>query len=110
MAKKEFKKEAPAAELEAAKASRLMVVKKEKEMTLDEAKAYRASQHKPQKAVLSEAARRQQFKLFWTQNRKKFGKSKDLEPILWIHLKATGNDQAEKFEDGMAHFGLKRIR
>jgi hypothetical protein len=79
-------------------------------MSLEEAKAYRASLHKPQKLILSEVERKNRFKLFWAQNRKKFGRNKDLEPILWIHLKATGHDQPEKFEDGMAHFGLKRIR
>lgn len=80
------------------------------EMTLEEAKAYRASLYKPQIRVLSEAERRNSFKLFWAQNRKKYGKTKALEPILWIHLMASGYDQPEKFESGLAHFGLKRIR
>lgn len=80
------------------------------EMSLEEAKAYRASLFIPQAVKLSESEKRNSFKLFWAQNRKKFGKKKELEPILWIHLKATGNDQPDKFEDGMAHFGLKRIR
>lgn len=79
-------------------------------MSVEEARAFRASLYKPQKKVLSEAERRNSFKLFWAQNRKQFGKKKDLEPILWIHLKAIGSDQPEKFEDGIANFGLKRIR
>lgn len=81
-----------------------------KEMSLEESKAYRASLFKPQTRILSESERRNKFKLFWAQNRKQFGKPKDLESILWIHLEATGNDQPEKFESGLAHFGLKRIR
>ena len=80
------------------------------EATLEEAKAYRASLFVPQKIVLSESERRSKFKLFWTESRKRFGKPKELESILWIHLKATGHDQPEKFEDGLKHFGLKRIR
>lgn len=80
------------------------------EMSLEEAKAYRASLYVAPKIVLSESARRDKFKLFWAQTRKQYGKPKDLESILWIHLKATGNDQPEKFESGIAHFGLKRIR
>jgi hypothetical protein len=80
------------------------------DMTLEEAKAYRASLWKPQKVELSVADRRNKFKLFWAQNRKQYGKTKMLESILWIHLQNTGNDQPEKFEEGMAHFGLKRVR
>ena len=45
-------------------------------MTLEEAKAYRASLYVPQKVKLSETESRNQFKLFWTQNRKRFGKTK----------------------------------
>jgi hypothetical protein len=109
MAKKEFKKELFSEE---SKVPKLTLAKKDsrREMSLEEAKAYRASLYKPQKRALSEAERRQQFKLFWTQNRKKFGKKKELEPILWIHLQAAGYDQPEKFEDGIQHFGLKRVK
>jgi hypothetical protein len=80
------------------------------EMSLEEAKAYRASLYVPKKLELSDPERRNQFKLFWAQTKKQYGKQKDLEAILWVHLKATGNDQPEKFEVGLAHFGLKKIR
>lgn len=80
------------------------------EMSLEEARAYRASLHKPGKIELSEADRRNQFKMFWAQARKQYGRPKDLEAILWVHLKAIGSDQPEKFESGLAHFGLKKIR
>lgn len=83
---------------------------KEQEMSSEQAKAYRASLYKEPKVVLSEASRRQQFKMFWARSRKRYNASKELEPILWIHLKATGNDQPENFEGGVAHFGLKKIR
>jgi hypothetical protein len=93
MAKKEFKE----------------VIAKQ-EMTIEESKAYRASLYRPKKKLLSESERRNSFRLFWAQNRKQYGEDKTLEPILWIHLMATGNDQPDKFENGLAHFGLKRIR
>lgn len=78
-------------------------------MTMEEAKAYRASLWKPQETVLSEQEKREKFRLFWAQSRRKYGKSKELEQILWIHFKATGFDVPEKFEAGIAHFGLKKI-
>jgi hypothetical protein len=80
------------------------------EMTLAEAKAYRASLHKPEARKLSEAEKKDQFRLFWAQSRKKYGKPRELEPILWIHLKATGNAEPEKFEEGIKHFGLKKVK
>jgi hypothetical protein len=88
------------------------VAKKEvrEEMTLEEAKAFRRSLYKPQKRELSEPEKRSCFKLFWAQNRKKYGRKKDLEAVLWVHLQSIGKDQPEMFEDGLAHFGLKRIR
>lgn len=80
-----------------------------KTMTLEEARAYRASKYKPRKRILSEQEKRDKFRLFWSQTRKKYGRPKGLENILWIHLQSTGNDEPEKFEAGLSHFGLKKI-
>lgn len=80
------------------------------EMSLEEARAYRASLHKPALVVLTSEQKRDEFRKFWAQEKYKYGKSKDLEPILWAHLKATQNDEPTKFEDGIAHFGLKKIK
>lgn len=80
-----------------------------KEMTMEESKAFRASLYKPEEKILSEQEKRESFRLFWAQNRKKYGKSKNLESIIWLHLKTMKMDEPEKFEDGMNHFGLKKI-
>lgn len=80
------------------------------EMSLAEAKAYRQSLHKEKAQELGEHEKREQFRLYWAQNKYKYGKAKDLEEILWVHLKAAKLDHPEKFEDGIAHFGLKKIR
>lgn len=80
-----------------------------KEMSLEEARAHRAALYVPAEITLSEEEKREKFKLFWAQNRKKYGNPKELENILWLHLKATGNIEPEKFDSGILHFGLKRI-
>lgn len=49
------------------------------------------------------------FQEWWANARKHYGKTKDLEDILWPHLKAIGCDSPEKFEEGVQHFGLLRI-
>jgi hypothetical protein len=80
------------------------------EMTMEEARAYRASLYKAEEVELTDAQKRDEFRKFWAQQKYKYGKSKDLEPILWAHLKATKQDDPAKFEDGVAHFGLKKIQ
>lgn len=80
------------------------------EMSMAEAKAYRASLNKSQPAELTEKQVREQFRIFWATEKAKYGKAKDLEEIVWLHLKASKLDAPEKFEAGLAHFGLKKIR
>ena len=83
---------------------------KKEEMTLEEAKAYRASLHVPAERVLQEHEKREAFRVFWASNRTKYGKQKNLEEVLWIHLKSAKLDDPKKFEEGLAHFGLKKVR
>jgi hypothetical protein len=79
-------------------------------MSLEEAKAYRASLYKPQVKVLTEAQRREAFRIFWAGNKKKYGSSKYLEHALWMHLKAIGMDSPEQFHEGLFNFGLKKVK
>lgn len=83
---------------------------KKSEMTLDEAKAYRMSLNKKEERKLDDHEKREQFRLFWAENKYKYGKAKDLENILWVHLKSAKLDEPKDFEAGLAHFGLKKIR
>lgn len=80
------------------------------EMSLAEAKAYRASLNQPKDAELTEKQIREQFRIFWAREKAKYGKTKDLEHIVWLHLQASKHDEPSKFEAGLAHFGLKKIR
>jgi hypothetical protein len=80
------------------------------EMTLEEAKAYRASLAKPASAKpLSQKQKRDAFKVYWTQNKKKYGMTNKLEQVLWLHLVSTNNDSPESFEDGLKNFGIKKV-
>lgn len=80
------------------------------EMSLAEAKAYRASLYKQAPKEWSEEEKREAFRLFWAQEKYKYGKAKDLEEIVWLHLKSSKLDKPEQFEAGLTHFGLKKIR
>jgi hypothetical protein len=75
-----------------------------------EARARRAAAFKPAARALSESQKRESFRLFWTRNKKKYGKAKNLEGIIWLHLKSVKMDEPEKFEAGLSHFGLKKIK
>lgn len=81
-----------------------------KEMSLEESKAFRASLYKPAQIVLSEPEKREHFRIFWAKEKQKYDKPKELEQILWVHLKASKLDEPEKFEAGLKHFGLKKVR
>ena len=90
MAKKEFQQEA-------------------QEMTLEESKAWRASLAKPKIKDLSQKDKRTAFKVYWSQNKKKYGMTNKLEDILWLHLVSTKNDSPENFDAGLANFGIKKV-
>ncbi len=80
------------------------------EMTLEEAKAFRASLYRPIPKVLTEVQKREAFRIFWTGQKKKYGKGKSLEQALWLHLKTIGMNTPDKFAEGLANFGLKKVK
>jgi len=80
------------------------------EMSLEEARAFRASLHKPVPRALSESQKREAFRIFWVSQKSKYGKSKSLEKALWLHLKTIGMNSPEKFVEGLANFGLKKVK
>lgn len=85
-------------------------MEKTNKMSLEEAKAYRASLYKKKSKALNEEEKREAFRVFWAKERNKYGKSKDLEEILWLHLKAIKMDAPEQFVNGLDHFGLRKIK
>lgn len=80
------------------------------EMTAEEAKAFRASLAKPEVRQLTENEKREQFRVFWAKCKRKYGKTKNIEEIIWLHLKSSKMDEPEQFEAGLVHFGLKKIK
>jgi hypothetical protein len=80
------------------------------EMTLEEAKAFRASLVKEATPkTLTQKQKRDAFKVYWTQNKKKYGMTNKLEHVLWLHLVSTNNDSPENFDKGLANFGIKKV-
>jgi hypothetical protein len=73
-----------------------------------EQKEFVAARQSNFEAPLSSISSRESFRIFWASAKKEYKKSKDLEDVLWAHLKATGNDKPELFEKGLQHFGLKK--
>lgn len=82
----------------------------DKEMSLEEARLYRAALHKPRSRILSESEKREAFRIFWTSNKSKYGKAKSLEKALWLHLKTIGMNSPEQFAQGLQNFGLKKVK
>jgi len=55
-----------------------------------------------------ESKAKEAFGTWWTAARKSYDRPKDLEDVLWAHLRSTGHDKPELFEKGVEHFGLKK--
>lgn len=55
-----------------------------------------------------EADCRESFRAFWAIARKEYKKPRELEDILWAHLRSAGFDRPDLFEKGIEHFGLKK--
>jgi hypothetical protein len=93
-----------------AKKSMKQEIEKAKEMSLEEARKWRASLAKPASSLaLKEEQIREAWRLYWAQEKSKWANSKDLEHIIWLHLKAVSMAAPARFEEGIKHFGLKRI-
>ena len=93
-----------------AKKEKVVQMENKQEMIAEAAKAFRASLYKPEVRVLTEKEKREQFRIFWAQSKRKYGKTKNIEDIIWLHLKSSKMDEPEQFEAGVAHFGLKKIK
>lgn len=48
---------------------------------------------------------REEFRKFFAKINGKLQLERSMEQIIWIHFKAAGFAQKEKFEDGIKHFG-----
>jgi hypothetical protein len=92
-----------------AKEKRLKMEEVKLEMTPEEAKAYRASLYVPTVKPLTDRQKREQFRIFWAQAKRQYGKTKDLEEIVWLHLKSSKMDDPSQFDAGIANFGLKKV-
>ncbi len=86
------------------------LIAEKQEMTLEEAKAYRASLYKIQPKKFTEDQTKEMFRIWWTAQKSKYGRGKSLERALWLHLKSVGCAHPEKFAEGLAHFGLKKVK
>ena len=73
---------------------------------MDEERQVRMEQNKP--AALEDEEAREAFRNYWALNKVSFNQSKEVEEIVWAHLKSTGHDQPEDFDDGILHFGFKK--
>lgn len=80
------------------------------EMTLEEAKAYRASLYKFTPRAMSEDEKRELFRIYWASQKATYGKGKALEKSIWLHLKTIGMNSPEQFEQGLSNFGLKKVK
>lgn len=54
-----------------------------------------------------EEGTREEFRKYFTRIKRQLNLASDLEEVIWLHLKASGFDKKDKFEQGINHFGYK---
>jgi hypothetical protein len=64
---------------------------------------------KPNQPKAIDLQKRENFRIWWTGNKRKYGETKGLEEIIWLHLVSSGYTDSDKFEAGCEHFGLKKV-
>lgn len=99
MPKEKSKKSKPAVEIVA-----------QGQMTVEQARAFRASLYNPAPKPLNSTQRREAFRVFWAANKSKYGQPKSIEKALWLHLESIGMTSPEQFKEGLQHFGLKKVK
>lgn len=70
-------------------------------------KRKKAWEEKQKQDGSEERIRREEFRRFFVRIKGKLKIGKEMEEILWLHLKASGFDTKDKFEKGIKHFGYK---
>lgn len=54
---------------------------------------------------MTEKEAKEAFRVFFVKLKKQLSLSSSLENVIWMHLKATGNDKPENFKKGVQNFG-----
>lgn len=62
---------------------------------------------KRENLTLKESKVREEFRRYFVKIKKKLKLEPEMENVLWLHLKASGNAEAAKFDDGIKHFGYR---
>lgn len=66
-----------------------------------------AWESKQKNSSTDEKVEREAFRKFFAKIKGKLKLEKDMEKVIWLHLKATGFDKKDKFEKGIKHFGYE---
>lgn len=75
---------------------------------LEKAREAQVFASKPEVDEYEIARAREEFRVFWASEKKNYNRTRDIEDVLWAHLKASGNASPDRFEKGLAHFGLRK--
>lgn len=80
---------------------------KKQDNALKKARELRLKNFKENQASISSNDSKEDFRVFFIQNKIKLGLDPNLEEAIWLHFKSAGFDKKDKFEEGLAHFGIK---
>lgn len=83
------------------------MAKKQETQEMTPAEMRRAAHEAKMSAKKQSDATREEFRIYFVELKRKLNLEPEIEDVLWLHLKAIGMNQKEKFNDGVKHFGYK---
>ena len=86
---------------------RAVTKKAKEELSPKEMRLKIAEESKKKDPVKKEKEKREEFRTYFIRLKRKLNLDAYLEDIIWLHFKAAGFDEKEKFDDGVRHFGYK---
>jgi len=83
------------------------MAKKQETQELSPAEVRRANHEAKMQAKKLVDASREEFRIYFVELKRKLNLAPEIEDVMWLHLKAIGMNQKEKFNEGVKHFGYK---
>lgn len=83
------------------------MAKKQETQELSPAEMRRAKHEAKNQEKKAQDASRDEFRIYFVELKRKLNLAPEIEDVMWLHLKAIGMNQKDKFNDGVRHFGYK---
>ena len=83
------------------------MAKKTEAQEMTPAQMRRAAHEAKMSVKKADEATREEFRIYFVELKRKLNLEPEIEHVLWLHLKAIGMNNKDRFNDGVRNFGYK---